>query len=85
MYEDEQANVQVYDCYFQEEDWRVWTVMGLEDWESNDDVTEGEQVGGQEYGDGEGTECAGSHDEVKGGSSLLGQQGDLEEFRVHLL
>ena len=38
-----------------------------------------------EDGDGEGTEFAGSDDEVKKGASLLEQLKGLVEFRVHLL
>ena len=43
MYEDEQANVQVYDSYFQEEVGKVWKVGGLQDWES-----EGTESGGSD-------------------------------------
>ena len=72
MSEDSQANVQLYDSYFQEEDGKA-------------SFQEGEQVGDLEDGDGEGTESAGSDDEVKKGASLLGQLKGLVEFRVHLL
>ena len=70
MSEDGQANVQLYDSYFQEEDGKA-------------SFQEGEQVGDLEDGDDEVTESAGSGDEVKKGASLFGQLKGLAESWVY--